>query len=79
MTSPSTSRNDFPLEARLKSLLPETNGAVYIGQRMVRLTLEELEEVIATLAQLRDAARTPPDREGQSDGQNSMGWRRKPT
>ncbi|GIZ50357.1 hypothetical protein [Noviherbaspirillum aridicola] len=45
-----------PIETRLRSLLPDTSDATYVGQRMVKLTQEELEEAIDTITRLRDAA-----------------------
>jgi hypothetical protein len=49
-----TSRQaEIPIESRLKHRLPEASGGKYIGQRMVKLTVEEVEEVISTISGLR--------------------------
>lgn len=64
MTRPDMQSTDTPIEARLRRLLPEKNGGAYIGRRTVKLTVEELEEVIATLDYLRDGR---PSDEGMSD------------
>lgn len=49
-------RTRVPIEARLKRLLPDESSATYVGQRMVKLSVEDLEEVIATIEALRDGA-----------------------
>lgn len=53
MNSKVNAQGDTSIETRLKNLLPDPNGGIYVGQRMVKLSVDEVEEVIETIKELR--------------------------